>query len=129
MADERRRRVLVVEDSPMMVRMYRMVLGGPYELVFAADGAEGLDAAAREPALDGMVVDINMPAMDGLEFIRRLRGELGMTDVPVLVCSTEATEADREAARQAGATGFIPKPWTPPELLAAVRAQLAGGGP
>jgi len=113
----------------MMVRMYRMVLGGPYELVFAADGAEGLDAAAREPALDGMVVDINMPAMDGLEFIRRLRGELGMTDVPVLVCSTEATEADREAARQAGATGFIPKPWTPPELLAAVRAQLAGGGP
>ncbi len=127
MADERRRRVLVVEDSPMMVRMYRMVLGGPYELVFAADGAEGLDAAAREPALDGMVVDINMPAMDGLEFIRRLRGELGRTDVPVLVCSTEATEADREAARQAGATGFIPKPWTPPELLAAVQAQLAGG--
>ena len=128
MADERRRRVLVVEDSPMMVRMYRMVLGGPYELVFAADGAEGLDAAAREPALDGMVVDINMPAMDGLEFIRRLRGELGMADVPVLVCSTEATDADREAARQAGATGFIPKPWTPPELLAAVRAQLAGDG-
>lgn len=128
MADERRRRVLVVEDSPMMVRMYRMVLGGPYELVFAADGAEGLDAAAREPALDGMVVDINMPAMDGLEFIRRLRGELGMTDVPVLVCSTEATEADRAAARQAGATGFIPKPWTPPELLAAVQGQLAGGG-
>lgn len=128
MADERRRRVLVVEDSPMMVRMYRMVLGGPYELVFAADGAEGLDAAAREPALDGMVVDINMPAMDGLEFIRRLRGELGMTEVPVLVCSTEATDADRAAARQAGATGFIPKPWTPPELLAAVQAQLAGGG-
>lgn len=128
MPDERRMRVLVVEDSPMMVRMYRMVLSGRYDLAFAADGAEGLDAAARETALDGLVVDINMPAMDGLEFIRRLRGELGMTDVPVLVCSTEATEADREAARQAGATGFLPKPWTPPQLLEALQAQLAGGG-
>lgn len=126
MADERRRRLLVVEDSPMMVRMYRMVLGGRYDLAFAPDGAQGLDAAAREPALDGLVVDINMPAMDGLEFIRRLRGELGMTDVPVLVCSTEATEADRESARASGANGFLPKPWTPPELLAALEAHLGG---
>lgn len=126
MADERRRRVLVVEDSPMMVRMYRMVLGARYDLSFAADGAEGLDAAARDPGLDALVVDINMPAMDGLEFIRRLRGELGMAEVPVLVCSTEAAEGDREAARRAGATGFLPKPWTPPALLEALEAQLAG---
>jgi two-component system chemotaxis response regulator CheY len=124
--DERRRRLLVVEDSPMMVRMYRMVLGPRYELAFAADGAEGLDAAAREPGVDGMVVDVNMPGMDGLEFIRRLRDELGMTDVPVLVCSTEATEADREAARAAGANGFLPKPWQPTELLAALDARLGG---
>lgn len=113
----------------MMVRMYRMVLGGRYDLAFAADGAEGLDAAAREPGLDGLVVDINMPAMDGLEFIRRLRGELGMTDVPVLVCSTEAADADREAARQAGANGFLPKPWTPPALLEALQAQLGEDAP
>ena len=126
MGDERRPRLLVVEDSPMMVRMYRMVLGPRYELAFAADGAEGLDAAARDPALDGMVVDINMPGMDGLEFIRRLRGELGMTGVPVLVCSTEAAEADREAARRAGADAFLPKPWQPAELLAAVAERLGG---
>lgn len=121
-----RRRILVVEDSPMMTRMYRMVLGGAHDLVFAADGAEGLDAAAREPALDLFVVDINMPRMDGLEFVRRLRGELAVTDVPVLVCSTESSEADRAAARAAGATDFLPKPWTPDELLAAVRAHLGG---
>lgn len=124
MGDERRRRLLVVEDSPMMVRMYRMVLGPHYELAFAADGAEGLDAAARDPEVDGMVVDINMPGMDGLEFVRRLRGELGMTAVPVLVCSTEASEADQAAARQAGANGFLPKPWQPAQLLAAVSARL-----
>jgi two-component system chemotaxis response regulator CheY len=124
--DERRRRLLVVEDSPMMVRMYRMVLGPRYTLAFAADGVEGLDAAARDPDVDGMVVDINMPGMDGLEFIRRLRGELGMTDVPVLVCSTEASEADQAAARAAGADGFLPKPWQPAELLAALDARLGG---
>jgi two-component system chemotaxis response regulator CheY len=122
--DERRRRLLVVEDSPMMVRMYRMVLGPHYALAFAADGAEGLDAAARDPGVDGMVVDINMPGMDGLEFVRRLRTELGMTAVPVLVCSTEAAEADQAAARQAGADGFLPKPWQPAELLAALSARL-----
>jgi CheY-like chemotaxis protein len=124
--DERRRRLLVVEDSPMMVRMYRMVLGPRYDLAFAADGAEGLDAAARDPEVDGMVVDINMPGMDGLEFTRRLRSELGMA-VPVLVCSTEASEADRAAAREAGADGFLPKPWKPAELLAALDERLGGG--
>lgn len=124
MGDERRRRLLVVEDSPMMVRMYRMVLGPHYELAFAADGAEGLDAAARDPEVDGMVVDINMPGMDGLEFVRRLRGELGMTAVPVLVCSTEAADADQQAARDAGANGFLPKPWQPAQLLAALAARL-----
>lgn len=126
MEGERRRRLLVVEDSPMMVRMYRMVLGPRYDVTFAADGAEGLDAASRDPGVDAMVVDVNMPGMDGLEFIRRLRGELGMERVPVLVCSTEAGEADREAARRAGADAFLPKPWTPPQLLAALEARLAG---
>jgi two-component system chemotaxis response regulator CheY len=125
---DERRRLLVVEDSPMMVRMYRMVLGPRYELTFAADGAEGLDAAARDPGLHGMVVDINMPGMDGLEFVRRLRNELGMRDVPVLVSSTEAAAADREAARQAGADAFLPKPWQPAELLAALDARLGEGG-
>lgn len=124
MGDERRRRLLVVEDSPMMVRMYRMVLGPHYDLAFAADGVEGLDAAARDPEVDGMVVDINMPGMDGLEFVRRLRGELGMTAVPVLVCSTEAADADQQAAREAGADGFLPKPWQPAQLLAALAARL-----
>jgi two-component system chemotaxis response regulator CheY len=123
---DERRRLLVVEDSPMMVRMYRMVLGPHYELAFAADGAEGLDAAARDPKVHGMVVDINMPGMDGLEFVRRLRTELGMTDVPVLVCSTEAAEADQAAARQAGANAFLPKPWQPAQLLAAVAERLNG---
>lgn len=129
MASERRR-ILVVEDSPMMTRMYRLVLGAGNDLRFAADGAEGLDLAAQDPELDLLIVDINMPQMDGLEFVRRLRGELGITDPPVLVSSTESAEEDRRAAREAGATGFLAKPWTPEQLLDAVREQTgpASGG-
>jgi two-component system chemotaxis response regulator CheY len=124
-ADEKRRSILVVEDSPMMVRMYRLVLGPRFDVSFAADGAEGLDTAARNPELDAVVVDINMPNMDGLEFTRRLRSELGMTSVPVLVCSTEQSEGDLAAAREAGADSFLPKPWTPPQLLQALEAMQA----
>ncbi|HEX7242421.1 MAG TPA: response regulator [Longimicrobiaceae bacterium] len=125
MASERRR-ILVVEDSPMMCRMYRMVLGAGNDLRFAANGVEGLDLAAQDPELDLLIVDINMPQMDGLEFVRRLRGELGMTRPPVLVSSTESAPADLEAARAAGADGFLPKPWTSEQLLEAVRARLEG---
>ncbi len=126
MASERRR-ILVVEDSPMMCRMYRLVLGAENDLLFAANGAEGLDLAAQEPELDLLIVDINMPQMDGLEFVRRLRGELGITLPPVLVSSTESAEEDRAAAREAGATGFLPKPWTPAQLLEAVHELVEGG--
>jgi two-component system, chemotaxis family, chemotaxis protein CheY len=61
-------------------------------------------------------VDINMPRMDGLEFLRRLRGELEI-EVPALVISTESAPRDREEARAAGANGYLPKPWKPRELL------------
>lgn len=124
MADEARKHVLVVEDSPMMVRMYRMVLEGRYALTFASDGVAALDAAARAPSLDAMVVDVNLPGMDGLEFVRRVRGELAMADVPILVCTTEASDEDRRAAREAGATAFLAKPWGAPSLLTAVGALL-----
>jgi two-component system, chemotaxis family, chemotaxis protein CheY len=118
-----RRRILVVEDSPMMRRLYRMVLEG-YDVRIASDGAEALDLAALEPDVDLFIVDINMPRMDGLELIRRLRNELGMARVPVLVSSTESADEDRRLAHEAGATGFLPKPWAPEDLTAAVRGQL-----
>lgn len=121
-----RPKILVVEDSPMMARLYRMVLHR-YDLRFAADGSEALDLASVEPDADLLIVDVNMPRMDGLEFIRRLRTELGMDDVPVLVCSTETHEDDRRAAREAGGSGFLPKPWTPGELLEAVAVHLPEG--
>jgi two-component system, chemotaxis family, chemotaxis protein CheY len=116
------RKILVVEDSALMRQLYRAVLSGEgAELVYAENGAEALDCAAQNPDVDLFIVDINMPQMDGLEFLRRLRNELGIADAPALVVSTEAEEEDNRAAIEAGASGYLKKPWTPPELLAAVR--------
>lgn len=116
------RKILVVEDSALMRQLYRAVLANEgAELVYAENGAEALDCAAQNPDVDLFIVDINMPQMDGLEFLRRLRGELGIADAPALVVSTEAEEQDHRAAIEAGASGYLRKPWTPPDLLAAVR--------
>lgn len=110
------RKILVLEDSTMMCSMYRMVLsGGGRDLIFARDGIEGLDRAAAEPDVDLYIVDVNLPRLDGISFIRRLRSELGVA-APVIVVSTECGDQDRAAAREAGANGYLCKPWEPDEL-------------
>lgn len=111
------RKILIVEDSPTMCQLYRVVLGTDpaTRLIFAEDGHEGLDRVAQEPDLDLVIVDINMPRLDGLEFLRRARRDLVLT-APAIVVSTEGAEADRRAAMDAGADGYLRKPWTPDEL-------------
>lgn len=114
-------KVLILEDSPMMCSLYRMVLGRVgTELHFAGDGVEGLDRAAQEPGVGLYIVDVNLPRLDGLEFIRRLRSELGLVEAPVLVVSTECGARDREAAIEAGADAYLCKPWRPEDLLGAI---------
>jgi two-component system, chemotaxis family, chemotaxis protein CheY len=119
---DKSRKILIVEDSPTMTQMYRMVLGSRpgTELVFARNGVEGLDRLAQEASLDLMIVDVNMPQMDGLEFLRRARTELGAGNVPAIVISTESEESDLRAAQEAGASAYLKKPWTPDELLHAL---------
>src|SRR5690606_29546984 len=115
-------KILIVEDSALMRQLYRAVLSSEgAEIVYAENGAEALDCAAQNPDVDLFIVDINMPQMDGLEFLRRLRDELGFPDAPALVVSTEAEDEDHRAAIEAGASGYLKKPWTPPDLLAALR--------
>jgi len=111
-----------------MCQLYRIVLGhvANAELIFAQNGVEGLDQAAQAPDVELVIVDVNMPQMDGLEFLRRLRSELGLT-VPALVISTEGEENDRLAAIEAGADAYLRKPWTPDELLSAID-ELAQSG-
>ncbi len=117
------RKILIVEDSPTMRKFYGVVLGGEPSLAvsFAGDGMEGLDRAAQEADIALFIVDINMPRMDGVSFIRRLRGELGLERQPVVVVSTESADADRRTALDAGATAYLQKPLEPEALLSTVR--------
>lgn len=121
-----RRKILIVEDSPTMVKLYRMILGRDpgADLIMAANGREGLDRAAQEEDLSLVVVDINMPRMDGLEFLRRLRNGLETGRTPALVVSTEASAECRDLAREAGADAFLSKPIEPAELTRTVRELL-----
>lgn len=105
----------------MMQSVYRMVLTGEaHELVFAGDGVEALDRAAQEPDVDLYIVDVNLPRLDGIEFIRRLRTDLAAS-APVIVISTECAESDKEAAYEAGADAYLCKPWKPEELSAVLQ--------
>jgi two-component system, chemotaxis family, chemotaxis protein CheY len=116
------RKILVLEDSTMMCSIYRMVLAAEgRELIFAGDGVEGLDRAAAEGDVDLYIVDVNLPRLDGISFIRRLRSELGV-EAPVVVVSTECAEEDQAVARDAGADAYLCKPWTPDELKAVIAA-------
>ncbi|HEY1891350.1 MAG TPA: response regulator [Steroidobacteraceae bacterium] len=103
--------VLVVDDAALMRVYYRTILEGAGFLVEEAlNGLEALETLLTRP-VDLLVVDINMPQMDGLTFLRTLREKAGpMASTPALVTSTEAATADFAAARAAGANYYLVKP-------------------
>jgi len=105
------KKVLIVEDSALQAKMYKMVFGTykGCELVFAQDGLEALNQLAMEKDIDLIISDINMPKMDGLAFLQSMRME-GYT-IPVIVVSTEDKDDDIRRAIELGAKAYIKKPW------------------
>lgn len=123
---EARKRVLVVDDASLVRLYYRDALErAGYAVDEAINGIEALERLLATGA-DLLIVDVNMPKMDGLTFLRRLRREaLPHAGVPVLVTSTESAPQDIEAARRAGANFYLVKPIDQPVLVA--YAALLGG--
>lgn len=113
--------VLTVDDSRMMREMLLMVLqGAGFNVVQAEDGAEGLEAlASAQP--DVIITDINMPKLDGYGFIEGVRRDERYRATPILVLSTESSAEKKSRAREAGATGWIVKPFQADTLLDVVR--------
>jgi two-component system chemotaxis response regulator CheY len=121
-----RARVLVVDDSSL-VRLYcRDVLQrGGFEVEHAINGMEAMEKVLAQ-VFDLVIVDVNMPKMDGLTFIRALRTRApAIAALPALVISTEASQQDREDARAAGANFYLVKPVSEADLLR-YTAVLAG---
>lgn len=111
MAEQERRRVLVVDDASLVRLYYRDALErAGFEVLEALNGLEALETLLTAPA-DLLIVDVNMPQMDGLTFLRTLRRQAPpVGGIPALVISTEAGEQDKDAARRAGANFYLVKP-------------------
>ena len=111
------RTALVVDDSVTIRQMvsYTLKQAG-FAVVEAVDGQDGLERldGAR---VDLIVTDLNMPRLDGIGFIRRLRGRPASKYTPVLMLTTESQESKRQEGRAAGATAWIVKPFHPDRLL------------
>jgi two-component system chemotaxis response regulator CheY len=118
-------RNLVVDDSHVMHSMFKFILPRSVdcELLFANNGAEALKLiASADPDL--IFLDINMPVMDGLECLRRLR-ELGVTErKPVVIVTTEGSTKDVARGRQGGAREYVTKPFRRKDVLAIVEKYL-----
>ncbi len=126
MAERAGKRILVVDDASLVRLYYRDALErAGYRVDEALNGVEAIEKLLVDP-VDLLVVDINMPQMDGLTFLRVLRRQdLPVASIPALVTSTEAGPQDVAAARAAGANFYLVKPLAQ-EVLTAYAAMLCG---
>lgn len=116
--------ILTVDDSASMRQMVKITLtGAGYQVTEAENGADGLAKAKATPA-NMVVTDLNMPVMDGLTFIRELRKLPEYRGVPIIFLSTESDASVKQQAKEAGATGWIVKPFQAEQLLAVVKKVL-----
>lgn len=113
--------ILVVDDEPKIVKLARDYLErNGFQVVSAGDGSTALAVARQErPSL--VVLDLNLPGMDGLDVCRTLRRE---SDVPIIMLTARAEETDRLIGLELGADDYITKPFSPRELVARVRAVM-----
>jgi two-component system cell cycle response regulator DivK len=120
------RRILVVEDNPLNLKLVRDVLQfAGYDVVEAQSGEEGLRVAEADPP-DLVLMDLQLPGIDGTETLRRLRqGRLGR-DVPVVAVTAFAMAEDRERANLAGFDGYVEKPISVRALPNQIEAFLDG---
>jgi two-component system chemotaxis response regulator CheY len=119
---------LVVEDSPTMRQLIVFALSRIRGLtvIEADDGVDALKklAGAR---FDIILTDINMPIMDGLKLVKRVRGDEQLKTIPIVIITTEGAEEDRQRALALGANAYITKPIQAPQVISKVKALLKIG--
>jgi CheY-like chemotaxis protein len=116
--------ILICDDEPHLRELMRVSLEGDYDFAEAGDTAEAIELADRVRP-DLVLLDVMMPGGSGLALIERLRASPDLARTPVVVVSAFTTDGDRRAAHEAGADGFIGKPFDPDELASVVEELLA----
>jgi DNA-binding response OmpR family regulator len=119
-------RVLLIDDDARLHELLGSFLDGTdVSLASARSGSEGLEILRRD-TFDAILLDVMMPGMDGLEVLRKIRG---VSAIPVLMLTARGDEADRVVGLELGADDYVPKPFSPRELLARLRAVLRRAQP
>jgi two-component system cell cycle response regulator DivK len=122
------KRILVVEDQEDNRAILRDLLGAAgYLYLEAVTGAEGVTAAERERP-DLILMDIQLPVVDGYEATRRIKANPALAGIPVIAVTSYALSGDEAKARAAGCDDYVTKPFSPRELLAKLRGFLRDGG-
>lgn len=115
--------ILTVDDSASIRQMVRFVLtSAGYTVVEAVDGNDALTKLTVP--VDLVITDLNMPNMDGISLIRRIRLNSSYKGIPILMLTTESQQERKAEGKAAGATGWIVKPFVPQQLVAVVRKVL-----
>jgi CheY-like chemotaxis protein len=118
--------VLVCDDQPVLRELVRAALGeGDYEIVEAHDGDESLEVARRVRP-DLIVLDMVMPGRSGIDVLAEIRRDPRIAKTPVVMCTASTRSLDRDAASEFGADRYLPKPFSPLELVAIVEELLDG---
>jgi len=116
--------ILAVDDSASMRQMVSFTLkSAGFDVVEAADGQEALNIA-KQKSFDLVLSDVNMPVMNGIEFVTNLRQESNYKYTPILMLTTESGGDMKMEGKKAGATGWIVKPFNPDQLLSTIKKVL-----
>ena len=116
--------IMTVDDSTSVRQMVSFTLkGAGYEVVEASDGMDAFVKLSGTP-VHLVITDLNMPNLDGIGLIRKIRATAACKFVPIVLLTTESEAAKKQEAKAAGATGWIVKPFKPDQLLAVVKKVL-----
>jgi two-component system chemotaxis response regulator CheY len=115
------KKILVIDDSALIHHMYRMVLTRyKCQIVAANNGQDGLDKLAKNTDINLILVDINMPILSGLGFIRKVKEAGTFEHIPIVIVSTEGKDEDTQKGLALGAKAYVKKPFQPSELHALI---------
>jgi two-component system cell cycle response regulator DivK len=118
------KRILVVEDQEDNRRIVRDLLAANDYLMSEAENGEEALAAVQKDRPDLILMDIQLPVMDGYEATRRLKADPASSSIPIIAVTSYALSGDEDKARAAGCNDFVPKPYSPRQLLAKIREYL-----
>jgi two-component system cell cycle response regulator DivK len=119
------KRILVVEDQEDNRQILRDLLSNVgYEMIEAEDGVQAIEQATKHRP-DLILMDIQLPLMDGYEATRRIKANPDLKSIPIIVVTSYALSGDEEKAREAGCDAYVAKPYSPRALLAKIREYLS----